>query len=134
MDYQKAKILLSLITLILIVSNKAYSQTPCDATIHAVDSTIREIIFQQNKTAGHNDSETPFDTLKLKVRFTFDTYGVFKDIKVKKLHCLKCGDKDKKHFRDEIIKLILGVKGVKPCSEPLRFELPVRYVLYDQRK
>ncbi len=134
MNYQKAKIFLCLITLTLIVSNKTYSQTSCDATIHAVDSTIRELVFQQNKTSGLNDSETPTDTLKLKVLFTFDTYGVFKDIKVKKLQCVKCGDEDKKHFRDETLKLILRVKGVKPCDQPLRFELPVSYLLYDQGK
>jgi hypothetical protein len=131
MNTRKAKIFLLSIILTLIAGNKAYCQTSCDITIHAIDSTIRELVLLQNKASGHNDTETPSDTLKLKVLFTFDTYGAFKDIKVKKLQCVKCGDEDKDHFREETVKLILSVKGVKPCEQPLRFELPVEYILYD---
>ncbi len=131
MNYQNAKFFLCLITLTFIVSNKTYSQTSCASTIHAIDSTIHELVFQQNNSSGYSDSKMPSDTLKLRVVFTFDTYGVFKNIKVKKTQCAKCGTEDKKHFSEEIGKLILSVKGVKPCDQPLRFELPVNYLLYD---
>ena len=112
MNYQKAKILLCLITLTLIASNKTSSQTSCDATIHAIDSTIRELVFQKNKTSGHSDSETPFDTLNLRVLFTFDTYGDFKDIKVKKLQCVKCGDEDKTRINIENLSFVPSVPTV----------------------
>jgi hypothetical protein len=131
MNYQKAKFILILITMMLIVGKKTYSQSSCDATIHAIDSIFQQFAFQQNKTSGHSDSEIPSDTLKFKVVFTFDTFGVFKNIKVKKLKCVKCKEEDKKYFSDEIVKFILSVKGVKPCVQPLKFKLPVRYILYN---
>jgi hypothetical protein len=118
--------------MLVTIPRVSLAQSDCYATIAAVETAVRIAIQNENQAiaGGIDTSEAPCTTLRFIVHFVVEKSGKISKIRVGRIKCTNCNQKDKDHFSRRTVQLISAISDIVPCTQKLAFNLPITYLLY----